>query len=597
MAHMDATDPSRPTDPRALLRQAIQRHSSGDVDGAMIGYQQFLKIQPEDPHALTNLAWAEASKGDSAVAMRRLQKVVTHSPGWVAAWNFLGILHQERRESVAAISCFRECIARNPAYPDAHFNLGKLLLGLRRLDEARAAFRAVQVAAPEHPEPLLGQSRASYFQGRMQEAMALALEARTRFPGYPKAQIEPVLLLNYDQFDLSADIGKAHLELGRWLVQQAGPQPGRSPLRPPGTRLRVGYVASNLHLHSNFRCVGPVIAAHDRNEVEVFVYHGGEVVDQATQQLMKAVEHWRDCRGKHPDEVAARMRQDGIDIAVGCEGLFHEFMPMVLARKPAPLQATWSGYPHALGLPTVDYRITDGLMDPAGQPEDSAFERPWRLPWFRSFLPPADAPDPGPLPASMAGAVTFISFNNLAKLGDRCLQLWGRVLAGLPGSTLRIAQVDPGRGREDFLRRLDHNGLEPSRVECLPYLNHRDYQEAHCAADLHLDSFPYPGVTVAANALWMGLPSICIGSAGAAGREGAAQLAAAGFPELIATDEDDYVSKYLAFARDLDGLRAFRAAARGRMAASHLLDPAGLARNLEGAYAAMARRSRPPDNA
>jgi predicted O-linked N-acetylglucosamine transferase (SPINDLY family) len=124
-------------------------------------------------------------------------------------------------------------------------------------------------------------------------------------------------------------------------------------------------------------------------------------------------------------------------------------------------------------------------------------------------------------------------------------------------------------------------------VECLPYLGYREYLAAHGEADLHLDSFPYPGVTVAATALWMGLPSVCVAGSGAAGREGASQLAAAGFPELIARDEGEYIAKYLAFGRDLEKLSAFRKSARARMAGSRLLDPAGLARQLEAAYAGM----------
>lgn len=582
---------NRPTDPAELLRQAVQSHQKGDLAGAARGYSRYLELRPGDPQALTNLAWVKAQTGDSETAVATLRKVLQIAPGFAAAWNILGVVHQQRMEMDEAVACFRACIQRSPASADAHFNLAKLLLNLRRLEEAFAAFSAAGKLVPGHPEPLHGQCRARFLQGRLKEAVALAQEARRRFPDSPRARIEPVLFMNYERFDTEAEIARAHAELGQWLVGQAGGQP-EARFGAAGARIRIGYVASNLHLHSNYRCIGPVIAAHDRTLVEVFVYHGGEMVDQATRYLMQAVEHWRDCRGQPAEAVAAAMRRDGIDIAVGCEGLFHELTPLVLARKPAPVQALWSGYPHALGLPTVDYRITDAVLDPPAADEQGACERPWRLPWFRTFLPPADAPEPGSLPAASTGRLTLVSFNNLAKLGDSCLGLWAKVLAGLPGSRLRISQADEGSGREALLQRLVANGIALDRVECLPYLGYREYLEAHREADLHLDSFPYPGVTVAATALWMGLPSMCVAGAGAAGREGAAQLAAAGFPELIARDEGEYIGKYLAFGRDLEALSAFRKAARGRMASSHLLDPAGLARNLEGAYAGMLRERR-----
>lgn len=565
----------------------------GDLPGAIRAYRDFLALRPGDPRALANLAWATAAAGDLDAAMALLEEGLGRDPGWVIAWNLLGLLQQERNDPEAAIRCFRESTRRQPGFADPFFNLGKLLLGLRRHDEAFEALAAAAARAPERLEALLGQCRARYYQGRIAEALALAQEARARFPQDARAQIEPVLLLNYVALGAEPALAEAHRNLGRWLAGEARavPPPGTP---APGARLRVGYLATNLHLHSNFRCTGPVIAAHGSGALEVFVYHCGEKVDAATRGLMEAVEHWRDCRGWAPAQVAEALRRDGIQVAVGCEGLFHDVVPQVLARRAAPLQATWSGYPHALGLPTVDHRITDPVMDPPGTGEDAAFERPWRLPWFRTFLPPAEAPEPGPLPALGRGFVTFVSFNNLAKLGADCLRLWAAVLAGVPASRLRIAQADPGSGREALRKRLRKAGVDLDRVEFLPYLDPASYLHAHQEADLHLDSYPYPGVTVAATALWMGLPSLCIGSAGAAGREGAAQLTAAGFPELVAADEAGCAARYIALASDLEGLARFRAAARGRMAASRLLDPAGLARQLEAAYAEMWRQRSGP---
>ncbi len=575
-------------DPTHLLAQAAHSQQRGDLAGAARAYRDYLALRPGDPRVQTNLAWATAAMGDLEAGVGLLEEVLAKDPAWAVAWNLLGLLVQERGDPGRAIRCFEEGARRAPDFADPCFNLGKLLLDLRRHDEAFEALSAAARRAPGRPEALLGMSRARYFQGRVAEAMALAREARERFPQDARARIEPVLLMNYGAPGEEAALAEAHLELGRWLAGQAPARP-RPEGHPGGSRLRVGYLATNLHLHSNFRCTGPVIAAHDRGAVEVFVYHCGEKVDAATRGLQAAVEHWRDCRGLGPDQVADLLRSDGISLAVGCEGLFHETVPQVLARKPAPVQATWSGYPHPLGLPTVDFRITDGVMDPPGAGDHAAFERPWRLPWFRTFLPPAEAPEPGPLPALGRGSITFVSFNNLAKLGADCLRLWAAILADLPGSRLRIAQADPGSGREALGARLRQAGVDPARVEFMPYLDTAGYLQAHQEADLHLDSFPYPGVTVAASALWMGLPSLCTGSAGAAGREGAAQLVAAGFPELVAADSEGLVAGYLALARDLPGLARFRAGARGRMAASRLLDPAGLARQLEAAYSGMVR--------
>jgi predicted O-linked N-acetylglucosamine transferase (SPINDLY family) len=282
--------------------------------------------------------------------------------------------------------------------------------------------------------------------------------------------------------------------------------------------------------------------------------------------------------------VARRIHQDGLTILVGQEGYFQDAVVQVLARRVAPVQVAWSGYPHGWGLPTVDARITDAVLDPPECDGLPGFERLVRLPWFRSFLPPADAPEPGPLPALERGHATFVSFNNLAKIGPECLDLWARVLAAAPAARLTVAQAEAGRLRDGLAARMAAAGLPLDRITFLPRLPEAEYLRLHREADLHLDTAPYPGVTVSATALWMGLPSVCLNQDWAAAREGAAQVVAAGFPELVAEGPEAFVALNARLASNLPALTAFRAGARERVRTSRLLDGAGLARNLEDAY-------------
>jgi hypothetical protein len=65
----------------------------------------------------------------------------------------------------------------------------------------------------------------------------------------------------------------------------------------------------------------------------------------------------------------------------------------VFARKPAPVQITYLGYPTKTGLSTIDYRITDSQLDPPWE-ETMSSEKPVRLAsGCYCYRPPATCPE------------------------------------------------------------------------------------------------------------------------------------------------------------------------------------------------------------
>ncbi len=570
-----------------LLTRALKSHARGMYGEAIEDYRAFLTVYPDHVQAITNLGMALWSMRDERQAIAHLRRALDINPGFAAAWNNLGALHLSSHRNAEAESCFRRAATLDPTSPDPVFNLAKLLLLERRMEEAEAMFAKVHSMAPGRVEPLLGISRIYYFSGRLEEALKAVDQASLLAPGHPLVETFRLLLHNYRAWDSVEALREAHLAFGRELSGKFArllPEPS---FPAPSGRIRVGYLASNWHDHSNLRCSLPVFEAHDRDRIELFCYHLGEVVDGLTDRLKAGVEHWRDCSGLSSLAVAQRIQGDSLAILVGQEGYFQPDVVEVLAHRVAPIQVTWSGYPHSWGLPTVDYRITDAVLDPPAGDTLPSRERLVRLPWFRSFLPPVNAPDPGPPPALKSGYPTFVSFNNLAKIGDSCVSLWAEIMKAVPLARLLIGQSEEGLARDGLHRRLREHGMDMGRVSFLPRLSEEDYLNCHRLADIHLDSSPYSGVTIAASALWMGLPSVCLGLNWAASLEGASQVIAAGFPELVVQDPESYVALNIRLAQDLPGLAAFRSSARARMAASPLLDGAGLARNLEDAFEAM----------
>src|SRR5262249_22052841 len=156
--------------------------------------------------------------------------------------------------------------------------------------------------------------------------------------------------------------------------------------------------------------------------------------DEFTERLRGYADCWRDIRSVNDDRAAELVRSDGIDVLVDLALHTGENRIEIFARKPAPVQFTFAGYPGATGLPAIDYRLTDPYLDPEGESNAPAFEKPVRIPTFWCYEPLGDEPDVNELPALSNGYVTFGCLNNFCKINDRVLESWARVMIATPGS-------------------------------------------------------------------------------------------------------------------------------------------------------------------
>ena len=355
--------------------------------------------------------------------------------------------------------------------------------------------------------------------------------------------------------------------------------------------LRIGYVSSDFRQHAVSHFIEPVLAAHDKSKFELFAYYHHTVVDDMTKRIQSHVSHWRSLVGKSDADIAAMIRADSIDILIDLAGHTATNRLPIFARKPAPLQVAWLGYPNTTGLSTMDYRITDAFADPRGMTEAFHTEKLHRMPdCFSCFRAPADAPAVAPLHAMRTGRVTFGSFNNFAKITPEVISVWSNILKRIPTSTLFLKYKDlesvpmtqfihhQFMTRGVLVSQLRIQGDDASHVEHMARYNN---------IDIALDPFPYNGTTTTLDALWMGAPVITLEGASHVGRVGVSQMSNLGLQELIAHNQSEYVEIAVALANDLPRLAALRAGMRERMLASPLMNVARFTSNLEQGYEQM----------
>lgn len=361
--------------------------------------------------------------------------------------------------------------------------------------------------------------------------------------------------------------------------------------RSPDRRLRIGYVSSDFRQHSVGYFIEPVLAHHDHGRFEIFCYSDHFQEDEVTERLKSHADHWRRLVGLSDEQAANQIRADQIDILIDLVGHMGGNRLLVFARKPAPIQVTWLGYPNTTGLSAMDYRLTDGFADPPGTTEHLHSEKLIRLPeCFSCYRPLSDAPEISELPAREKRYVTFGSFNNQAKITPEVIAVWARILQSILGSHLTLK--NPALGDETTQQMVQNSfaelGITPERLELLGHdPSQRLHLERYRSIDIGLDPFPYNGATTTCEALWMGVPVVTLAGKTHAGRVGVSQLSNLGLTELIGHTPEEYVAVAMRLSADLERLSALRTELRSRMAGSPLMDGPRFTKNLEEACLTM----------
>jgi predicted O-linked N-acetylglucosamine transferase (SPINDLY family) len=289
-------------------------------------------------------------------------------------------------------------------------------------------------------------------------------------------------------------------------------------------------------------------------------------------------------------ELAALIKDDGIDILVDLSSHTSFNRLRVFALKPAPLQVSWMGYPGTTGLRAMDYYLADRHFLPPGQFDDSFTEKIVHLPAAPSLQPYAGSPPVNRLPALDAGFVTFGSFNRVGKLTPFAIRLWCRLLRELPNSIMILAAVPLDERRHKLAAMFGEGGIVEERLAFFPRSDMPTYLALHNQVDICLDTYPYTGGTTTNHALWMGVPTLTLAGPTPASRQGAANLLPLGLDAFIAADEDDFVRKGLDWSNNLGALAEVRSGLRERCAATPLRRPETIADAVDAALRHMWRR-------
>jgi len=601
----------KPDYPTAHFNLGLALAESGRLDDAIAAYRQALALHADFAAAHINLGVVLAEKGHLEDAIASYRRALEINPDHAKAHNNLGNALKDQGRFGDAIAVYRRAIELNPNFLEAHYNLGNALRALARLDEAVVAYRCALQLKPDDATTYGNLGTALAEQGQLDEAIAAYRHGLKLKPDFPWLHSNLAHTLHFHPDHDDRMIAEAQ---DCWNRQFSEPSKqfvvphanGRSPER----RLRVGYVSPDFREHVVGRNLLPLFRCCDRQSVEMLCYSGVVQPDKMTAKFQEYAQQWRSTLGVSDEAVAEMIRQDGVDILVDLsQHLAGNRLP-VFARRPAPVQVSFAGYPDGTGLEAIEYRISDRWLescatemgDRSSEIEVAArtdlrspisilraAERVYLLDSFWCYDPCGIEAAINELPAKVNGFVTFGCLNSFSKVNERVLQLWARVLNGVKSSRL-VVRSGSGSHRQRAFEVLEREGIERSRVEFVEPRPHGDYLESHHRLDMMLDPFPYGGHTTSLDALWMGVPVVSLAGKTSVSRAGLSILSNLGLPELVAFSEDNYVTIATELAADLPRLTELRATLRSRMESSVLMDAPRFTRQIEITYRAMWRR-------
>jgi protein O-GlcNAc transferase len=574
----------RPRYPKALNNRGTALQALRRPDEALENFDKALAIKPSDVDALSN-------RGNALIALKRypeglagFTKVLALAPDHAEAWYGRGNALQELRRYPEAVSSFDRALATKPDHVDALNNRGYSLIELKRPAEALASFQKALAIDPGH-HALSGAARCSAETCDWTRTATLSGELTARVAsGKP---VDTFTFLGY------CDDPGLLLQCARQTLQDLVPEalpPSWSGKNSRDGKIRVAYLSADFKMHPTAYLMAELFELHDRSRFEILgVSFGQDDRSDIRARIVKGFDQFHDVQAKTDRDIAKLLNERQVDIAVDLSGYSKDCRPRILANRPAPIQVNYLVFPATTGADYMDYVIADPIILPFDQ-QPFFTEKIVHLPDCYQVNDSkraisARTPTRGQegLPAQ---GLVFCCFNNSYKINPPVFDVWMRLLRSVEGSVLWLLRSSQP-AEENLRKEAAARGVDPARLLFAERTRLQDHLARHRLADLFLDTLPYNAHTTASDALWTGLPLVTCRGRSFAGRVAASLLHAAGLPELVTNNLEEYEALALRLATEPSLLAGFRDRLRQNRLTCPLFDTDRFRRHLEAAYTRM----------
>ncbi len=598
---------------RQLFEQGMAAHRAGRLDQAEKLYRQVLRADAGNFPALHMLGFLKAQQGQFDDAITLLNKAVRKNPADAAARAHYAHALMAAQRFDEALAAYDRLLEMQPTQFEAHYNRGVILSRQQKQADALASLDRALELQPKAAMAHFNRGVVLAELERHREALASYDRVLALDPGHaPALANRAMVVLSLCDWDRAAQISaeraamlappltflglsddkRLQLACASAAARALAPMPV-PPLwtgeRYRHVRIRLAYVSPDFREHAVAFQLAPLVERHDRRRFQVIGISTGLSDNSSIRaRLVKGFDRFHDFGALNSDEIARRLREMEIDIAIDLGGHTGLSRLQIFSHRPAPVQASWLGYPGTTGASFIDYLIADAVTAPL---EDQPYysEKLVQLP--DTYFPTDPARPIGQMPARAdeglpAHGFVFCSFNNGWKITRTIFDIWMRLLAGVPESVLWL-KVPPADTRANLEKAAAGCGIAPTRLVFAGDASLKAHLARHRLADLFLDTLPYNAHATAADALWAGLPVLTCRGKAFAGRVSASLLGAVGLPELVTENLADYAALALTLARDPVRLQGLKEKLAQYLSTAALFDADRFRRNIEAAYIRM----------
>ncbi|WP_424194649.1 tetratricopeptide repeat protein [Ampullimonas aquatilis] len=546
--------------------------------------RQALLADPDNPLILRNLASCLLLSGQNEEALELLNKALALDNTSEIICLDLGTLLQRMKRYESAAMVYERWLSLNRPATMIQINLSSCYHELGRVEDSIVLIDEVLAREPNMPHAICNLAHSLSQSLEIPKSLALFKQAIEIEPNIVEWHSCYLMTLNYFKED-AAHIAKEHATINQ-LYDKRNLSPtdfSVIPNKPTGRRLRIAYISADLRRHSVGYFCEPLFKHHNHEQFEVYGYFNLAYEDEVTLRLKQHANHWRACAYWSDEELYQKIRADEIDILIDLAVHTSGNRMNVIARKPAPIIINYLGYPETSGLRAYDFRISDHQIDP---PQLIPFnsEAVLNMPHSMFCYGTDSDSQVQSLPALQRGAITFGSFNNLAKLSHATLSLWASVLHAVPNSRLflKARSLSSSKNQQELIARFAALGIAFDRLILNPWQpDLKSHLDVYSQVDIGLDSYPFNGATTTCEALWMGVPVLSLCGQTHTSRMGASILTAAGLSDWICASGEELVQKAIAYSADLPALNAIRQQCRPNMQNGPLMSAAQFTQDFE----------------
>ena len=569
--------------------QALERDDFASAESAA---REALARSPQDGEALYLLGSALLFAGRHAEALAPLGDAAAQLQRRGVGYR-LGHCRLALGDFPGAETALRRETELYPESANAHNTLGVALVRQGKHEPALAAFLAALSIEPAHAEARrnAGVARSQLVWNlislcRWDEAASHIAAMRAGVRDGTLAASPFTMIAVSPSAEEQRRCAEQHVrEQG---LDRVAPVARRANARAP--RIRLAYVSGDFHEHATAKLAARLFELHDRSRFELCAISYGEDDGSPMRNRLKtAFDRFVDVSAESDLDAARRIAEDEVAIAIDLKGHTPSARPGILAPRPAPLQASFLGFPGTTGAPFIDYLLADAIVVPPGE-ERFYSERVVRLPNCYQVNDATREIAPRTPSRAQAGLqdddFVFSCFNHAYKITAEVFDLWTRLLRKVPHARLWLLE-DETAASENLRAAARSRGIDPARLVFAPRLPHAEHLARHRLADLSLDTLPCNAHTTASDALWAGLPVLTCAGTTFAGRVAASLLTAIGLHELVAGSLEEYEALALALAADRRRLAGYRERLARNRLEKPLFDTERFRRGLETAYETM----------